>query len=116
MRDIEYHNDGIDIVATPHSTQSSDELQKEVDRSVVYLNNMIKEGTQLWKGQMRTFGPFAVYAAKEVGPPPWWFPHIKIRPGWRTWIFGIGYRSTAYWLYVNISLRRLIKRLGGTNG
>lgn len=91
------------VEITPSKGQSAESIQADLDRSDELAEYLLAEGVQSWRSYYRWLGPIKFKVAKEVGPPPWRFPHIGIWP-WRDKQVGIsaviGWRSTAYRLFV----------------
>lgn len=110
------------IKITPNASQSEASIAADLERSDELAARLLADGVQSWRSYYRWLGPLKIKVAKEVGPPPWRFPHLGFYP-WRGNRLGfslvVGWRSTAYRLFVlwaGMAPRGATGGGGGTGG
>lgn len=83
---------------TPRKGQTEVQVEQDLKRSADLGHRMLERGVESYRSYYRWIGPVKMMAAKEVGPPPWRFPKVLVQGRRRHVRFGLGWRSTAYWL------------------
>jgi hypothetical protein len=100
------NRDGTQRVSVrPAASQSEADVEREFERSFEYGERLLAGGVKGYHSWYKRYGGrIKVMASKEVGPPPWPWPKLKVH-GSRGPLFvsfGAGWRSTLYSLHIMV--------------
>lgn len=92
-----------DLVLSPG--RSPEDAEAEVQLIHDMAQKAFDRGAEEWSLRVGNYWRFTVAVVREVGPPFWKFPSVRISRKGKGVFIGIGWRYTAYSFYVRSKKR-----------